>query len=201
MQAQSAYLIGTSQASIEPDKSQISLTLGGYGFPIDGRFTLEWVKKGEVSEVSAIGGLNDKLYVISKSNLLWINPSENNPEWKVRGKVENIISLAGWNGKLYAVNITGELLETKEQGGLKWKKIGSVDNSVTSLAASDKKLFAANGNGTLWSTDISKKNIEWIKCETVKSIVSLAANEGKVYALTNDGVIYQYEPGKKIING
>jgi hypothetical protein len=195
--SQSSYLIGTSQAGIEPDQSLISLHLGGYGAPRDGRFTLQWINKGAVSEVTAMGGLTDKLYIVSKGDLLWMNPSENNSAWKKAGKAENNRLIAGLNGKLYAVNNNGELLETKLQGGIKWKKIGSVDNSVTSLTASGNKLFAANGNGSLWSTDLSKKSIEWLKSETVNSIVSLAANNGKLYALTNDGVIYQYEPGKK----
>lgn len=195
--SQSSYLIGTSQASIEPYQSLISLHLAGYGSPRDGRFTLQWINKGAVPEVTAMGGLSDKLYIVSKSDLLWMNPSVNNSAWKKAGKAENIRSIAGFTGKLYAVNNNGELLETKVQGGVKWKKIGSVDNSVTAFAASDKKLFTTNGNGSLWSADLSGKSIEWLKSKTVDSIVSLAANKGKLYALTNCGVIYQCEPEGK----
>jgi len=42
--AQSFYLVGTSQVSIEPAQSLISLNMTGYGFPRDGRFTLQWEK-------------------------------------------------------------------------------------------------------------------------------------------------------------
>jgi len=195
--AQSSYLIGTSQAGIEPDQSLISLHLGGYGAPRDGRFTLQWINNGAIPEVTAMGGLNDKLYIVSKGDLSWMNPSENKSTWKKAGKAENIRSIAGLNAKLYAVNNNGELLETKVQRGIKWKKIGNADNSVTALAAYDNKLFAANGNGSLWSADLSKNRIEWIRLESVDNIVSLAANNGKLYALTNDGVMYQCEPGKK----
>ncbi|MEI6050295.1 MAG: hypothetical protein WCS03_15435 [Bacteroidota bacterium] len=194
--SQSLYLIGTSQASIEPDQSLISLHLGGYGAPRNGRFTLQWINKGAVPDAVAMGGVTGKLYIVSNGNLLSMIPSETSSEWKSDGKAENIISIAGLDGKLYAVNKKGELLEIKVQGKVKWKKIGSVDTTVTELAASDNKLFVANKSGSLWTTDLSQKSIEWLKCETVNSILSLAANKGKLYALTDDCVIYQNEPGK-----
>ena len=65
------------------------------------------------------------------------------------------------------------------------------------MAASGDRLFATNANGSLWSTDFSKKSIEWLKREAVNSIASLAASNGKLFALTNEGVIYKCEPGKK----
>jgi hypothetical protein len=195
--AQSSYLIGTSQASIEPDQSLISLHLGGYGAPKEGRFTLQWISKGPVSEVTAMGGLTDKLYVVSNSDLLWMNPTEKNSTWKRAGKADNIKCFAGLNGKLYALRNNGDLLETKVQGVIKWKKIGSVEKPVTALAASDNKLFAADLNGSLWSADLSRKKIEWIEVESIKDIISLTADHKKLYALTSDGVIYKYEPWSK----
>ena len=195
--SQSSYLIGTSQANIEPDQSLVSLHLGGYGAPKEGRFTLQWINKGPVSEITAMGGLTDKLYIVSNSDLLWMNPSINNSAWKKAGKAENIKCVAGLNGKLYAVSNNGDLLVTKVQRVIKWKKIGSVDKSVTALAASDNKLFAADLNGSLWSADLSKKSIKWIELESIKNIISLTADHKKLYALTNEGFIYKYEPWSK----
>ena len=187
--SQSSYLIGTSQANIEPDQSLVSLHLGGYGAPKEGRFTLQWINKGPVSEITAMGGLTDKLYIVSNSDLLWMNPSINNSAWKKAGKAENIKCVAGLNGRLYAVRNNGDLLVTKVQGVIKWKKIGSVEKSVTALAASDNKLFAADLNGSLWSADLSKKSIEWLELESIKGIISLTADHKKLYALTSDGEI------------
>jgi hypothetical protein len=195
--AQSSYMIGTSQASIEPDQTLISLHLGGYGAPRDGRFSLQWINKGAVPEVTAMAGLSDKLYIVSKGDLLFVNPLDNNLVWKKAGKAENIRSIAGFNGKLYSVNGNGELLETKVQGGIKWKKIGTVDNSVISLAATDNRLFTANEEGSLWSADLSRNNPEWLKIEAVNNIVCLTANDKILYALTKDGIIYKCEPGRK----
>ncbi|MCD4769704.1 MAG: hypothetical protein K8R35_06000 [Bacteroidales bacterium] len=195
--SQSFYHVGTSQVGIEPDQSLISLHLGGYGEPRDGRFTLQWIDKEAVPDVSAFVGMADKLYIISKGELFKMDPFENNSGWNREGKTENIRSVAGLNGDLYAINNKGELLITKAEKGIKWKKIGSVDNSVTALTALNNTLFAADGNGSLWSADLSNKSIEWLKSETVYNIISLAANNGKIYALTNDGTIYQFEPWKK----
>jgi hypothetical protein len=196
LHSQSSYLVGTSQSSIEPDQSLISLHLGGYGAPRDGRFTLQWIKKNNAPDAIAMAGIADKIYVISNNDLLWIQPTDKNPVWGKVGKAENIRSIAGINGNIYGVNNKGELLITKVKGEIKWKKIGSADNSITLLAASDNKLFAANENGSLWSADISKKDIDWKKSEIVTNTVSLAANKGKLYAITGDGVIYKSDRDK-----
>lgn len=194
--SQSTYMIGTAQAGIEPDQSLISLHLGGYGAPRDGRFTLQWIKKAKTPGVVEMGSLADKIYIVSNGNILYMKPFEENAVWKNAGKAENIRSIAGTNNKLYAINNSGDLLETKTNGSSKWVKIGSVDNTAIALTASENTLFAANGNGALWSADLSKKKIEWIKVESVNNIISISANKGKLYALTSDGIIYKTEPGK-----
>lgn len=194
---QSSYLIGTGKAGIEPDHSLISLHLGGYGAPRDGRFTLQWINRGPVPEVNALAGTTDKLYLVSKGDLLSANPSGNGLNWEKAGKADQIRSIAGLNGKLYAANSNGEILATKVPGRVKWEKIGLVDKSVTAIAASDNKLFAVYGTGSLCVADLSQSNLIWRKLELVDHIISLAANDGKLYALTGDGVIYKSEPGEK----
>jgi hypothetical protein len=190
---QQVYLAGTAQASLEPDQSLISLHLGGYGAPKEGRFTLQWKNKGDTPAASAMTGLDDKLYVISGNNLLCQEPSDAKPEWKKAGEADNIISIAGFNGMLYALNRNGELLETSAQAKIRWKKIGAIFKDVTQIAASDNNFFATDGNGALWTTNLSKKGSEWTKSESIGNIISLAANSGKLYALTRDGVIYRYD--------
>jgi|WetSurMetagenome_2_1015567.scaffolds.fasta_scaffold02277_3 hypothetical protein len=195
--SQPAYLIGTSQASIEPDQSLISLHLGGYGLPKDGRFTLQWVNKGAVMEVSSMCGLADNLYILSKNEILYKNPSDPGSLWRKAGKAENIRSIAALDGKLYALNNNGELLSTKVSGEIRWKKIGNVEKSATALTASNNKLYAADGDNSLWSADLSGKSIEWVKLGTVKNAISIAANSKKIYALTNEGSIFSHEPGRQ----
>ena len=194
---QSSYLIGTAQAGIEPEQSLISLHLGGYGAPRDGRFTLQWINKGAVPEVGAMAGANDKLYIISNGDLLSMNPSGDGSKWIIAGKTHNITSIAGLNGKLYAANNNREILTKKVPGGVKWKKFFVADKAVKAIAASGNKLFAVYEDGSLWSASLSPKSRIWQKIEAVFKIISLAANGGHLFALTSEGVIYKCEPEKK----
>ena len=195
--SQTSYLIGTSQEGIEPDQSLISLHLGGYGAPKEGRFTLQWINKGSVPEVSALCGVNDKLYLVSKGDLFFMNPSGNNSMLAKVGKAENIRSIASFKGELYALNFNGEILKTKLTGSIKWKKIGLADPSAIVIAVLNNSLFASNDQGTLWSTDLTTSKFEWTKSESVKKAVSLAANNRKIFALTDEDIIYQIEPRKR----
>jgi hypothetical protein len=193
--SQSSYQVGTSQVSIEPDRSLVSLALGGYAAPREGRFTLQWKEWDQVSKVTAMSGRAGKLYIVSDNNLLWKDVADKTSSWRNAGNAKNIKSIAGLNNILYAVTGNGELLETKVEGGINWKKTGSADRSVTAMAALGNKLFAANENGSIWYADMSKRSLEWSRVETINGIVSLTANNGRLYALTNEDVLYRCDPG------
>ncbi|MCE5345327.1 MAG: hypothetical protein LLG13_03415 [Bacteroidales bacterium] len=195
--AQPAYQVGTSKSSIEPDQSLISLHLGGYGSPKAGRFTLQWVNKESLQEVSLMTGSGNKIFILSKGILLCKDPESGNSSWKEIGKTGNVKAIAVLNENLYAVDNEGSLLVSKLEGGIKWKKIGSVDNSVTVLTSSGNNLFAANNSGLMWSADMAGKSIDWTKIQSVEDIISLTSKDGRIYALNNEGVIYQYESWNK----
>jgi hypothetical protein len=190
-QSQFLYQVGTSSVSIEPDLSLISLHLGGYGAPRDGRFTLQWVKKQPISGVVTIGGGIDRLFVISNGVLMRTNPDEKNNKWQKTDRIPDIISIAGTKDKLFAISKGGILLESKVHS-IKWKKLGTVDNSATAITASGDNLFVSNNDGTIWSTDHSAYSGEWQKHDAIKNIISLSSNNEKLFALTNNGTIYQY---------
>ncbi|HPT22864.1 MAG TPA: hypothetical protein PLR88_13035, partial [Bacteroidales bacterium] len=194
--SQSSYFIGTSQASIEPDQSLISLHLGGYGAPRDGRFTLQWINKTPVPETVAMEGSDNKLFIAGKGNIMLMDLSENNSVWKSVARYDNIKAIAVADGKLLSMNNKGELLESKSLETIKWKTIGSVDESVVALSAAGNKLYAANGKGLMWVADLSGKSIVWTKLKTTNNIISIAANKEQLYALTGEGIIYKYQGGK-----
>ena len=194
---QPEYKVGTSQFSIEPDKSMISLHLGGYGIPRDGRFSLEWIRIENLPETTAICVASGYLFTVSDQNLLWRDPSQKNSLWKKAGIADNIKSIAGFEDMIFAITENNELLRAKAGPNVLWKKLGSVDNSVRSLAASDNLLYAANETGSLWYADLSKGGISWSEIPAIKGIINLSANREKLFALTNDGIIYQTEPSHK----
>ena len=135
--------------------------------------------------------MDNKLFIVSGSDLLSQNPSDASPAWKKTGKAENIISIAGSNGKLYALNRNGELFETNTDSKIRWKKIGVIFKEVTQIAASANTFFATDGDGALWTTAISKKGSQWVKSESPGNIISFSSDNGSLYALTRDGVIYR----------
>ncbi len=49
--AQQIYQAGLSRESIEPSTNLISLSLGGYAAPWEGRFTLQWIQKDRLMPV------------------------------------------------------------------------------------------------------------------------------------------------------
>ncbi|HAM09476.1 MAG TPA: hypothetical protein DCP74_04180, partial [Bacteroidales bacterium] len=191
--AQTEYYAGTSQISIEPDQALLSLHLGGYGLPRNGRFTLQWTSLGSLPEAVSLAVSGNNMYIISNNELLRLVPENQSWKWEKAGPAEGIISVAGAEGKMYGLNSNGELLETSLQGTVKWKKTGAIEGSVITLAASEGFLYAANKEGAVWSADLSKKKPEWKKSESPAGILSLTANNGILYAMTNEGFIYKYE--------
>jgi hypothetical protein len=173
LNGQTSYLAGTGQTGIEPYESLISLHLGGYGAPRDGRFTLQWINKGNIADAAAMAGSGDKLFIISGGEILFSKLTDTNPAWKSAGKAENIISIAAINGKLYGINRTGDLLRSNADGKVKFKKTGKINESITLIAASGNKLFATDGQGSLWTSPLpqSQKETEWSKSETIKGII------------------------------
>lgn len=191
------YSVGTGSFSIEPSQSLVSLHLGGYGGPREGRFTLQWKVKELLPEVTSICGISDKLYLVSNSELLYKNLTDNKNDWKKTGKAEKIIAIAGLDDKLYAINYNGDLLMSKIPGKISWKRTSSIDKTVTCLTATSNKLFAANETGEIWTADLSNGGYDWVKLTTMKGIISLGAQNDNLYALTNEGDIYKCVPAKK----
>jgi len=192
--SQYEYQAGTSQVSIEPDQTLLSLHLGGYGAPRDGRFTLEWVEKGSVPSADAMAASDNKIFFISNNELFKINLEGDRPEVEKAGNAVDLISLAGTKGKLYGLNSNREILETETKGSIKWKKVGNSDKSATKIATADGILYASGPDGIFWKSNLSEKSFDWKKAEAPAGIISLTASEDKLYALTGEGVIYKCEP-------
>jgi hypothetical protein len=194
---QTSYLAGTGQSGIEPYQSLISLHLGGYGAPRDGRFTLQWKQAGQSHEAVAMTGHYGKLYIISGNELLCTVRHESGLVWRPVGKAENILSIAGYNQKLYALTGNGDILQTRTPGRPKWKKSGTAHNSARLLTCTDGKLFVTDGNGALWSAPLAVKPLTWVKGDMITNVISLSSDNGKLYALTADGIIYSKDISAK----
>lgn len=58
------FRVGSSTVTLEPDNSIFSLTLAGYGAPVEGRFTLEWIACGDAPKIHYLTGDGERLYAV-----------------------------------------------------------------------------------------------------------------------------------------
>jgi hypothetical protein len=185
------YLAGTGVASIEPDRSLISLHLGGYGAPREGRFTLQWTRKEKLPELSAFSGSDKMLFIVSNGDLMTKDPG-NNVNWLKAGKAENIISLSGYGNSLYALNQNGELM-VSPAGKIRWKKVASMPGKAAGLTFLKGIIYAAGVNGNIWSLNLKSGTLSDFM--PLENTISLASYGNDLYALTGDGSIFKCRPG------
>lgn len=191
--AQDAYRAGFARESTEPGAYPFSLTLAGYGAPVEGRFSLEWVNAGETSgPATAFTGMGNTLFRVSGNILFTAAAGNASPAWQEAGSAAGIQLLAAATKKLYAVNATGQLLETAYPGKPAWKQTGTVSNA-TALAVLHNTLYIATA-GNLQAADARSANKEWKAIPSPEHLISLAAYGNELYALSAQDNVYRYRP-------
>ncbi|NLO71162.1 MAG: hypothetical protein GX102_09585, partial [Porphyromonadaceae bacterium] len=191
--AQNTYNVGTAIASIEPENEAISLTLGGYAAPWEGRFTLCWENLENLSSSEAFTGNGENLFIVSDNIVLKKNPSKNSG-WSKAGKADEIQFIAGAGSYIAAVTNDGYLLKSDgNKKKIKWKKIDRLNKEVSAIAGMNNKLYIAEKDGSLWEGVISKASVNWKKIEPLQldEIISLSANNDRLYALIENGNMFQ----------
>ena len=188
------YQVGTSKVSLEPENDLISLALGGYAAPWEGRFTLQWIEKETIPSFTAITGIDNNFYIISDNSLLKKSSAENS-QWENIGKADGIKYISGVGNIIYAISKDGKLLQSDlDKETLNWEVLNTINKPITAIAVFNNSLFAVDNDGSFWMADVSKDNFEWIQTnyDKLNNVVSLVANNKKLIAQTNDGVMYQF---------
>lgn len=193
--AQVHYRAGFAKASLEPASWPFSLSLAGYGAPRDGRFSLEWIKKGEAGNCTAFGSRMNELLLIRDGAIMKAGIA-GDPVWKNAGKADGIRLLAGNNRSVFAVDEKGIILYSIFKPTLKWKKIGKADNAIA-IAASDTHIYIAGKDGEINYASLGKNALSWKKLKTMSGIQSMATYKGMLYVLTVDNDLIQLDPGKE----
>jgi hypothetical protein len=199
--SKSQYLVGIGKASINPpDTTVFSVAIGGYGYPPQGRFSIEWIKKDSLpSKITAITGWKGKLYAAGKDQILRQGKFlKNETLWKNIGKANEIIALAAMSDKLYAVTVKGELLVRKiNQKQEDWRKIG-VANNINSLTALNGALYATNKKNELLKMIPSQQDHnKWSVIGTAKNrIISMASHKKRLLAVNSGDTLYHILPFK-----
>lgn len=188
--SQTEYKVGFGLSSLEPDHRFVSLALGGYAAPWEGRFTLQWREEGTLPRYRAITGVEDRIY-FTDDQYLYESSVSLPLHWVRKGEIKNIDLLAGAGTTLFAVTSTGDLKKADlSKRSIKWKDVGAVPSGTKALAVTDNRLYVADDNGTFWTAE-AKKPVAWQegKKPPLKQVISLTAVNGALIALTEEGSI------------
>lgn len=197
--SQQEYMVGTSSVSIEPDSTLFSIALSGYGYPAEGRFSINWSSRGNTpGNITALTGLDGKLFAADSDRTLWSGTSSGeNIVWKRAGTAVGIKALAGMNGRLYAVNAKGELLmTTSTRGNVQWKKIADAAD-INALTTLDGKLYATKNKNELMKMDLLQNDKHWINIGRANNIESMTSHGERLFAINTGDTLWHIQPYKK----
>ncbi len=191
------YSVGTSSVSTEPDSTVVSIALSGYGYPEEGRFSIEWIlRDSTLQNIVALTGLDGEFFAVDSNHILWSGTlSEENISWKKIGTADGIKALAAMNGKLYALTDNGEILERKAVlQNSKWKRIVRSAN-IKSLAALDGNLYATGGN-ELMKLNLSQHKKHWLNIGRAEDVRSMTSYDKRLFAINTKDTLWQVQPYK-----
>ncbi|HTN37915.1 MAG TPA: hypothetical protein VL053_12635, partial [Arachidicoccus sp.] len=150
--AQDTYQVGTASVSTEPDGQLFSVAMSGYGYPPEGRFSLEWIKAGSDIEalpsnfisITGIEGMHGAFYAVDSAGNLWKGEADEN------GKMSRITN---------ATNTENVYTNNKSNHPtFHWVKISTAQGQkLRAVAGTAKQLFALDQQGRLLQSKGAKK--------------------------------------------
>ena len=105
--SQKVYEIGIGQTSLEPDCDHVSLALAGYAAPWEGRFTVQWINKGEIPFCKAITGGDNYLYYVDGQSIFRGSLMDDN--WEKIGEAVDIRYIATEGNNIIGITSYGHL--------------------------------------------------------------------------------------------
>jgi hypothetical protein len=196
---QQEYMVGTSRVSTEPDSTLFSVALSGYGYPAEGRFSINWVFCGTApANIAAITSLNGKFIAADSNRTLWSGtPLGSNISWKKIGLADGIKVLAGMNGGVYAVNDKGELLMRKTVlRSDVWKRIAEAVD-INTLAVLDGKLYATNKKNELMKMKPLLYKKYWTNIGSGYDVRSMTGYGERLFAINAGDTLWHIQPYKR----
>lgn len=185
------YRAGVARVSIEPDSSVFSLSLAGYGYPGEGRFTLKWEEYGEIPDLKSLAGGEKELYALTSGGELWQGQWEKGRlKWKTWEKNTDFCFLTVSRNKIYAIDGKNQLW-VKAISGKKWKKMDVV-RAAKGFTSGNGKLYLATDKDELWEGEPGRGNIGWRKMGKAEQVLGLAVAKDRLYALTANQILWQH---------
>ncbi|RYY37852.1 MAG: hypothetical protein EOP46_01070 [Sphingobacteriaceae bacterium] len=192
--AQTHYKAGFAKTSIEPKAYPFSLALAGYGFPREGRFSLEWVANGTVTNCTALSGNISSLFAVNNGNLMRAKAGVN-LHWTKLNSSAVIKVLTADNKNLYAVDDNGNFIKTKINH-LAWEITASALKAVA-LTVLGHNIYMADSSGVISVASTKPGKISWRKISTLPNVISLTAHKGGLYALTANDDLMRLDLNKR----
>lgn len=192
LMAQTEYKVGTSIVSIEPDNSVFSVPLAGYGYPREGRFSIEWIKKGPAVGVKCLTGLDRTLIAVTNSGTLLRREIDGeSAKWEKLKSDKTLKLLAGLNGQLYAISADNKLFVGKpNRNMIRWTELGQVPEA-TGFTSSKNRLYIITATGHLEEGLPKNGTVSWRQIGKAENGIALAGAEGRLYMVTKDQLLWQ----------
>ena len=175
------YQVGEGIASLEPGNDIFSTALAGYGAPVEGRFSLDWNKVGQISDFAWIESFDDQQYA-----------GQACPDGK-------IVSAVTHKGRVIALTENSIIWRNDVAGkDANWIKIGynnglTFDFDAKKIAIKDERLYAVDANGNVFE-NVHKTN------GNLKARATAIAKDGKtvvIVALDLTGFDYSFTQSVK----
>lgn len=195
------FRVGSSTVTLEPDNSIFSLTLAGYGAPVEGRFTLEWIACGDAPEVNYLTGDGECLYAVDPEGGIRIleKPLTNGP-WRAVESSLRVKFLTLMQGKLYAVDQTGAWFRAKPAARtITWESLSSPLLQVTSLTSVGKLLYATTSGDELFEGRVNGTQISWTAIGAAQTVIGMAGYRGRLFALTSNQLLWRRDASARDI--
>ena len=194
---QDSYEAGTSSVSLEPDSTVFSLSLAGFGYPREGRFSITWKELDSSGKLSAVVPHKASWYGVNASgNLVKGNSGQSTDSWKQISHAENTTALVVVKNRIYAIRDGAIWFSKLRDKKIKWKKLDDT-RVFTALAGLDDKLYAATSAGDLLESSVGGNATSWDRIGPAEQIISMTAYGNKLYALNNKDSVWSAIPRKE----
>jgi len=193
--------VGTSSVTLEPDNSIFSLTLAGYGAPVEGRFTLEWIACGDAPAVDYLAGDGECLYAVDSEGGIRIleNPLANG-RWSTVESSLRVKFLTVMQGTLYAADETGAWFVAKPAARvITWKRLSSPVLQITSLTSVGKFLYATTSGDELFEGRVNGTRISWMPIGAAQTVIGMAGYKKRLFALTSNQLLWRRDASARDI--
>ena len=195
------FQVGNSSVTLEPDNSIFSLALAGYGAPIEGRFTLEWIARGDAPDVNYLTGDGERLYAAdSKGGIRVLENPLANGRWRTVESSLRVKFLTLMQGKLYAVDETGRWFTAKPSvRTITWENLSSPLLQITSLTSVGKLLYATTSGDDLFEGRVNGAQISWMPIGAAQTVIGMAGYKERLFALTSNQLLWRRDASARHI--